>query len=192
MCDQYNHVIDGFLLRQKESKENSLHMMKELNSVLAVRNVEKQRRREIRERKKLGQSHSLGEASINSAPLCDHSECETLHLPSVQEVSAIVAVPASQEVSVAITSGEELEKHMTAATVENKEVDKDVVESVDCQEAELPHLPLPSSGGQLQFSLSSSAIAQAVAAAALRTGRAGKEEMFYDQDSCDAEEDHYD
>ena len=188
------HVIDGLLQRQEESKENSLHMMKELNSVLAVRNVEKQQRREIRERKKLGQSHSLGETSTNSVPLGDHSECEASHLPSVPKVS-VMAVPVSQEVGVATTSGEELKKHMTAATLENKELDKDKVMESETLETEMPYLPLLSSGGQLQFSSSSSAIAQAVASAALRTGRAGKEETFYDQDSSpssDVEEDHYD
>lgn len=169
--------------------------MRELNSVLAIRNVEKQRRKEIRERKKLGQLPGDGEASTNNAPLGDNPEREESHLPPVQEVSASVVLPSSQEVGVATTSGEEPDKHMTAATVEKKEMDKDgVMESLNCetQEAELPYLPLPSSGGYCQFSSSTSAIATAVAAAALRTGRAGKEETFYDQDSCpssDVEED---
>lgn len=153
-------------------------MMKELNSILAVKNVEKQRRRELRERKKQGHSVSQEEASINS------------HLPpNSQPKGEGTQLPVIQKVGVTIACGNE-STVPTSAT--NKKKESEIVEREDSEneKVELPFVPLHSSNEQLQCSSSSAAaIAQAVAAAALRAGRMGREEQFYDEDSCPTSED---
>ena len=168
-----------YLQRQKESKEDSLRVMKELNSVLAVRNVEKQRKRELREREKLDQSHTLGEVSVNN------NSRPTNH-PEHGAASTIL------EMGVALSNEEGPAKPTTAA---EKQADENKMsESLNSQTQE-PFHPLPSSGEPFQYS--SSAIAQAVAAAALRAraGRPDKEETFYDHKSypsSETEEDSHD
>ena len=172
-------------------------MMKELNSVLAVRNVEKQRKKELRERKKQGGSHSPNDASVNSSQPPDEQK-----MPKILEIT--VAMNSSEEAGI-----------LKPTAMENQLAREDGIECpILPQESELhvspeetkesidhePHkyeLPfhLSSSEQQLENStLTSSAIAQAVAAIALRAGRANKEELFHnDEDSsCTSSEDEID
>ena len=144
---------------QKESKENSLCVMKELNSVLAVRNVEKKRKRELREWKKRNHPLTPNEDSVGEPVQSEH---EVPHLPSIQQVGVAMATS---------------EPDMTTAVEKKLELDKET----PTRDSELPFLLL--SERELQCS-SSSAIAHAVAAVALRKGRADNEEVFNDQDSC--------
>ena len=165
-------------------------MLKELNSVLAVRNVEKQRRRELRERKKQGGS--------TDAPLVSHSQPQADQEVTNNIQEKPVAMGCSQEPGVRVPVQEEVAPIIQIAEGDPKGkalVDDELLSPEKSMEGleneshkfDLP-LQLPSREGQWgNTMLNSSAIAQAVAAIALRTGRANKEEFFHDdQDSSSA------
>ena len=160
-------------------------MMNELNSVLAVRNDEKQRRRELRQRKKHGQVASR------------EVESKNISLPRSKPDGNGSLLPSIQEVGVVTNNSKELATPTAAASTEDELVKQEMTQNIknETQEKiESSFSLLPSSGDQLtSSSMATAAIAQAVAAAALKAGRLGKEEMFYDEDSCSSpseEEEH--
>ena len=170
-------------------------MMKELNSVLAVRNVEKQRKKELRERRKQGGSHSPNDASVNSSQPPDEQK-----MPKILEIT--VAMNSSEEAGILKPTAMENQLaredgiECPILPQESELSPKETKESIDHEphKYELPFHP-SSREQQLENStLTSSAIAQAVAAIALRAGRANKEELFHDdQDSsCTSSEDEID
>ena len=100
-------------------------MMRELNSVLAVRNVEKQRKRELREKKKQGGALSPNYTSVN------HNQP-----PDEQKLSNIL------ETASAVNSNEDADRLETSA-VERRLADRDDLESKPAptllpMESELP------------------------------------------------------
>ena len=174
-----------FLQNQKESKENSICMLKELNSVLAVRNVEKQRKRELRERKKQGGLLSSTDALVShSQPSADQE------MPKFNIQEKPVAMGSSQGSSILEEATTEtqtvedgLESKACLVPIDSKLSPEKSVEGFD-NESHKFDLPLNLSSREEQLgdsALHSSAIAQAVAAIALRAGRANKEELFHDE-----------
>jgi hypothetical protein len=161
------------LQSQRESKENSICVLKELNSVLAVRNVEKQRKRELRERKK--QDGLLSAAECEKPVAMGHSG----KAPGILEVAREAEI-----VEV------DLESRDHPIPTEGTLSPEKSVEGFDDNSHGfgLPIINLGSREERLgnPATLDSSAIAQAVAAIALRTGRANKEELFHDdqESSC--------
>ena len=165
-------------------------MLKELNSVLAVRNVEKQRKRELRERKKQGGLLSSTDASVShSQPSAD----QEIPKFNIQEKPVAMGSGSSQESGIleeATTEAQLIEDGFESKAclvpMEDKLSPEKSVESFDngSHKFDLP-LNLSSREEQLgDLALNSSAIAQAVAAIALRAGRVNKEELFHDdQDS---------
>ena len=160
-------------------------MLKELNSVLAVRNVEKQRKRELRERKRQGGLLSSTDASVSHIqPPPDHKMPKfekPVAMGSSQE-SGILEVAAAETQII----GNGLESEARLMLIESKLPPEKSVEGFN-NESHKFDLPLNLSSREEQLgdsALHSSAIAQAVAAIALRAGRANKEELFHDdQDS---------
>ena len=159
---------------QRESKENSISVLKELNSVLAVRNVEKQRKRELRERKKQG--------GLLSATGCNIQEKSS---PSSRAHGILEEVARETK----ILEGD-IENRDHPVLTEGKLSPENSVEGFDNKYHRfvLPKDTASRDGegrmGDNPAALDSSAIAQAVAAIALRAGRANKEELFHDdQDS---------
>ena len=158
------------LQSQRESKENSISVLKELNSVLAVRNVEKQRKRELRERKKQG--------GLLSATGCNIQEKSIAMSPSSQAHGILEEVARETK----IVEGD-LENRYNPALIEDKLSPENSVEGFDNKSHRFD-LPVNRDREECPVALDSSAIAQAVAAIALRAGRANKEELFHDgQDS---------
>ena len=181
ICDKHTSFCP--LQNQKESQENSLRMMNELNSVLAVRNDEKQRRRELRQRKKHGQVASRKVESKN------------ISLPRSQPDGDGSLLPSIQEVGVVTNNSKESATPTAAASTEDELVKQEMTKNFENETREKIKSLLSSSRDQLtSSSMATAAIAQAVAAAALKAGRVGKEEMFYDEHSCSAsseEEEHH-
>ena len=149
-------------------------MIRELNSVLAVRNIEKQRKREIRERKK----QQGGLLSPSDASVSHNSWHSADRVTKIQEMTTADSHESgAMESQIAKSDGIESKSMLP---MENQLSSGETMES----KFELP-FDLPSREERLDNSvLSSSAIAQAVAAIALKAGRANKEELFHDdQDS---------
>ena len=151
--------------------------MKELNSVLAVRNVEKQRKRELRERKKQGGLLSGTEGNIEEKSIAATSPSSQAHgiLEEVAKETKIVEGDLENRDHPALTEGK-LSPEKSLEGFDNKyhrfDLPKDIASRDEAQLRDNP------------AALDSSAIAQAVAAIALRAGRANKEELFHDdQDS---------
>ena len=142
-------------------------MLKELNSVLAVRNVEKQRKRELRERKKQGGLLSATGCNIQEKPIA-MSPSSRAHGILEEEARETEIVDGDLENTVP-TEGK--------LSPENKSHRFDLPVNVASRDREERF-------GDNPAALDSSSIAQAVAAIALRAGRANKEELFHDdQDS---------
>ena len=160
-------------------------MLKELNSVLAVRNVEKQRRRELRERKKQGGPTGATLVSHSQPPADQEMTNNIQEKPVAMGCSQDPGVPVQEEVAPIIQIAEGDLKGKALVDDEQPSPEKSVegLEN-ESHKFDLP-LNLPSREEQWGNAvLNSSAIAQAVAAIALRTGRANEEEFFHDdQDS---------
>ena len=140
-------------------------MLKELNSVLAVRNVEKQRKRELRERKKQGGLLSATGCNIQEKRMSPSSRAHGILEEEARETEIVEGdlentVPTEGKLS-----------------PENKSHRFDLPVNIASRDREERF-------GDNPAALDSSSIAQAVAAIALRAGRASKEELFHDdQDS---------
>lgn len=182
-----SHLIMFCVQSHKESKENSIRMMKELNTVLAVRNVEKQRKREVRERKKHGGllQPRIPPGNLSQLPPINQKVLNNQELQktvatgtSIQE--PFMAKEAAAEHQSANRNFDKILESSTASELSSKEAGKGLGHKF--HEGEL-HFMNRLSGDSSAFS--SSAIAQAAAAFALTSGRAKREEMFHDdQDSC--------
>ena len=178
---RYLHYCCHFC--QKESKQNSLRMMKELNSVLEVRNVKKKQKRELKQREKLAGHQSippegatLPQSSSQAQPTLPQCEAVSDHDIAVLEQS-----PAKAGGGRCRTRGVEVEvdkeeEKLAAKKLDNGDQSEDKTTS-HCSREQLSECAPPSAG-----------IAEAVAAAALRAGRTGREEVFHDEDSSPSEE----
>ena len=152
-------------------------MLKELNSVLAVRNVEKQRKRELRERKKQG--GLLSETGCNieekSIAMSPSSRAHGI-LEEVARETKTVEGDFENRDNPVLTEGK-LSPENSVEGFNNKYHRFDLPKDITSRDKEEQLEDNPAA-------LDSSAIAQAVAAIALRAGRANKEELFHDdQDS---------
>ena len=182
------HYLSGVAtFCQKESKENSLRMMKELNSVLEVRNVKKQQKRELKQREKLAGHQSIPPEGA-TLPQCSSqvlpqalptlSQCEAV---SDHDIAVIEQSPAKADGGRGRTRGvgvevDKEEEKLGAKKLDNGDQSEDKTTS-HCSREQLSECAPPSAG-----------IAEAVAAAALRAGRTGREEVFHDEDSSPSEE----
>ena len=173
-------------------------MLKELNSVLAVRNIEKQRKREMRERKKQG-----GLPSLTNHASVSHSQPPTATAGqemTIQERS--IPVSCDQELHISLPEEVATDLQIVEGDIESKlplvppiagelSPEKQNKKGFDGEFKKFDLLPHLHSGGQLQWdnsALETASIAQAVAAIALRTGRANKEELFHDDQYSSAED----
>ena len=153
-------------------------MLKELNSVLAVRNVEKQRKRELRERRKQGGLLSAIGCNIQEKSIAAMSPSSQAHgiLEEVARETKIVEGDLENRDHPALTEGK-LSPENSVEGFDNKSHRFDLPKDIASRDGEEQLEDTPAA-------LDSSAIAQAVAAIALRAGRANKEELFHDdQDS---------
>ena len=160
---------------QKESMENSLRMMNELNSVLAVRTVKKKQKRELKQRKKLGDQPLQG----NNSPLPSNHLLAELQALSGPPVAEGVERKAAEKT---IMADSEARTVLTPIGLEGKAAEKQDSEDGHDHSASLRaklfNCPPPTSA----------MIAKAAAAAALKAGRTDNEELFYYDDLCIVDE----
>ncbi len=163
--EEWEPITDEERQRRNEAKEVPAHLLRELNSVLAVRNDAREKRRQAKRTKRLAKQQIFPIAQDSVI----HKNTENIDITEARHTS-IIEIPTTES----IVKGEDLETVTNARTVTSEDIKMVVTNEEDTKTAsEEPLFRCVN----FMTGLEQSSLAQAVAAVALKQ-RQQAEEFF--------------